>query len=75
MTYITEMQTQNKKIGTFCPMPACFLELLSFANRFSYEEMKCFCDSHLFSIVENVEDALISIGLYLTPYFFSSFFR
>jgi hypothetical protein len=64
------MQTQNKKMGTLCPMAACFLELLSFANRFCCHEMKCSCDSHLASIIENVEEALISIGLYLTPYFF-----
>ncbi|WCJ34797.1 ETO1-like 2 [Euphorbia peplus] len=37
------------------------LELLSFANRFCCEEMKSACDSHLASLVYEIDDALILI--------------
>ncbi|XP_058755578.1 ethylene-overproduction protein 1-like [Vicia villosa] len=54
-----EFYSRTKRLDLFCAKTV--LELLSFANRFCCEEMKSSCDSHLASIVENVEDALILI--------------
>ncbi|KAI4305334.1 hypothetical protein L6164_028705 [Bauhinia variegata] len=54
-----ELYSRTKRLDLFCPKTV--LELLSFANRFSCEEMKSACDAHLASFVDNVEDALILI--------------
>lgn len=54
-----EFYSRTKRLDLFSPNTV--LELLSFANRFCCEEMKYSCDSHLASIVRNVEDALILI--------------
>lgn len=54
-----EFYSRTKRLDLFCANTV--LELLSFANKFCCEEMKSSCDSHLASIVENVEDALILI--------------
>jgi tetratricopeptide (TPR) repeat protein len=54
-----EFYSRTKRLDLFCPNTV--LELLSFANKFCCEEMKSSCDSHLASIVESVEDALILI--------------
>lgn len=50
--------------------PQIVLELLYFANKFCCDEMKTACDSHLASLVCNLEDALILIeyGLEETAY-------
>lgn len=54
-----EFYSRTKRLDLFCPM--IVLELLSFANRFCCEEMKFACDSHLASIVVNIDDALTLI--------------
>ncbi|CAI8596985.1 unnamed protein product [Vicia faba] len=54
-----EFYSRTKRLDLFCVNTV--LELLSFANRFCCDEMKSSCDSHLASIVENVEVALILI--------------
>ncbi|CAJ1960441.1 unnamed protein product [Sphenostylis stenocarpa] len=54
-----EFYSRTKRLDLFCPMTV--LELLSFANRFCCEEMSSACDTHLASIVVNVEDALVLI--------------
>lgn len=54
-----EFYSRTKRLELFTPM--IVLELLSFSNRFCCEELKSSCDSHLASIVESVEDALILI--------------
>jgi tetratricopeptide (TPR) repeat protein len=54
-----EFYSRTKRLDLFSPNTV--LELLSFANKFCCEEMKTSCDSHLASIVESVEDALILI--------------
>lgn len=50
--------------------PNVVLELLSLANRFCCEEMKCACDTHLASLVCDLEDAslLVEYGLVETAY-------
>uniref|UniRef100_A0A5B7ARA8 BTB domain-containing protein n=1 Tax=Davidia involucrata TaxID=16924 RepID=A0A5B7ARA8_DAVIN len=41
--------------------PNLVLELLSFANRFCCEDMKSACDTHLASLVCNIDDAFVLI--------------
>ncbi|KAJ6315335.1 hypothetical protein OIU78_018760 [Salix suchowensis] len=40
-----EVYSRTTRVDLFCP--AIVLELLSFANRFCCEELKCVCDAHL----------------------------
>ncbi|KAJ6777416.1 ETO1-LIKE PROTEIN 2 [Salix koriyanagi] len=54
-----EVYSRTTRVDLFCP--AIVLELLSFANRFCCEELKCVCDAHLASLVCGIEDALILI--------------
>ncbi|KAL3518032.1 hypothetical protein ACH5RR_020621 [Cinchona calisaya] len=46
-------------LGSFSPNVV--LELLSFANRFCCERMKCACDNYLASLVSDVDEALVLI--------------
>uniref|UniRef100_A0A6N2LUZ8 BTB domain-containing protein n=1 Tax=Salix viminalis TaxID=40686 RepID=A0A6N2LUZ8_SALVM len=55
-----EVYSRTTRVDLFCP--AIVLELLSFANRFCCEELKCVCDAHLASLVCGIEDALILIN-------------
>ncbi|XP_043723461.1 ethylene-overproduction protein 1-like [Telopea speciosissima] len=54
-----EIYSRTKKLDGF--PPDIVLELLSFANKFCCEEMKCACDAHLASLVSNIDDALILV--------------
>ncbi|XP_065882272.1 ethylene-overproduction protein 1-like [Euphorbia lathyris] len=54
-----EVYSRSRRVELFSV--EIVLELLSFANRFCCEEMKSVCDSHLASLVYEVEDALILI--------------
>ncbi|KAL5709936.1 Ethylene-overproduction protein 1 [Ranunculus cassubicifolius] len=51
--------SRTKKLDSFSPQ--IVLELLYFANKFCCEEMKAACDSHLASLVCNLEDALLLV--------------
>ncbi|CAL5210790.1 unnamed protein product [Lathyrus oleraceus] len=63
-----EVFSRTKSLSTI--KPNVVLELLSLANRFCCEEMKCACDVHLASLVCELEDAslLIEYGLEETAY-------
>jgi tetratricopeptide (TPR) repeat protein len=54
-----QVYSRTGRVDLFCP--EIVLELLSFANRFCCEELKCVCDAHLASLVCGTEDALILI--------------
>ncbi|PIA37449.1 hypothetical protein AQUCO_03000194v1 [Aquilegia coerulea] len=54
-----EIFSRTKKLDSFPPQ--IVLELLHFGNKFCCEEMKSACDSHLSSLVCNLDDALILI--------------
>ncbi|KAI9388523.1 hypothetical protein POPTR_009G075300v4 [Populus trichocarpa] len=54
-----QVYSRTGRVDLFCP--EIVLELLSFANRFCCEELKCACDAHLASLVCGTEDALILI--------------
>lgn len=54
-----EVYSRTRRVDLFSP--EIVLELLSFANRFCCEELKCVCDAHLASLVCGNEDALILI--------------
>ncbi|AES86773.1 ethylene-overproduction protein [Medicago truncatula] len=63
-----EVFSRTKSLTTI--EPNVVLELLSLANRFCCEEMKCACDTYLASLVSDMEDALLLIeyGLEETAY-------
>ncbi|KAJ1416258.1 Tetratricopeptide-like helical domain superfamily [Sesbania bispinosa] len=63
-----EVFSRTKRVSQF--QPNIVLELLSLANRFCCEEMKCACDAYLASLVCDMEDALLFIeyGLEETAY-------
>ncbi|PNY08485.1 ethylene-overproduction protein 1-like [Trifolium pratense] len=63
-----EVFSRTKSLSTI--EPNVVLELLSLANRFCCEEMKCACDAHLALLVCDMEDAslLIEYGLEETAY-------
>lgn len=63
-----EIFSRTKRLDYFDPK--IVLELLSFANKFCCEEMKSACDTHLASLVCEMEDALLLIeyGLEETAY-------
>lgn len=46
-------------LGSFSPNVV--LELLSFANRFCCERMKCACDNYLASLVSEIDEAMVLI--------------
>ncbi|XP_011003679.1 PREDICTED: ethylene-overproduction protein 1-like [Populus euphratica] len=54
-----QVYSRTGRVDLFCP--EIVLELLSFANRFCCEELKCACDAYLASLVCGTEDALILI--------------
>ncbi|KAL1332523.1 hypothetical protein HN51_061308 [Arachis hypogaea] len=54
-----EFYSRTKRLELFSPM--IVLELLSFANRFCCEDLKCDCDAYLASIVWTIDEALILI--------------
>ncbi|WJX48959.1 Ethylene-overproduction protein 1, variant 2 [Trifolium repens] len=63
-----EVFSRTKSLSTI--EPNVVLELLSLANRFCCDEMKCACDAHLALLVCDMEDAslLIEYGLEETAY-------
>jgi tetratricopeptide (TPR) repeat protein len=63
-----EVFSRTKSLSTI--EPNVVLELLSLANRFCCDEMKCACDAHLALLVCDMEDAslLIESGLEETAY-------
>ncbi|OWM81684.1 hypothetical protein CDL15_Pgr007722 [Punica granatum] len=63
-----EIYSRTRRLTSFDP--PLVLELLSFANKFCCEEMKCACDSYLASLVDNLDNALILVeyGLEETGY-------
>ncbi|GAU13928.1 hypothetical protein TSUD_262550 [Trifolium subterraneum] len=63
-----EVFSRTKSLSTI--KPNVVLELLSLANRFCCEEMKCACDGHLALLVCDMDDAslLIEYGLEETAY-------
>ncbi|XP_027925827.1 ethylene-overproduction protein 1-like [Vigna unguiculata] len=63
-----EVFSRTKRLSEF--PPNVILEMLSFANKFCCEEMKHACDTHLASLVLDMDDAvlLIEYGLEETAY-------
>lgn len=63
-----EVFSRTKRLSQF--PPNVILEMLSFANKFCCEEMKHACDTHLASLVLDMDDAvlLIEYGLEETAY-------
>ncbi|BAT93112.1 hypothetical protein VIGAN_07201400 [Vigna angularis var. angularis] len=65
---VVEIFSRTKRLSEF--PPNVILEMLSFSNKFCCEEMKHACETHLASLVLNMDDVvlLIEYGLEDTTY-------